>query len=386
MTKKNISIRFFLFLALAGLLTMILGCGQKIPQGKYTEEEMLNLPLANRYDLPAPTGGMTLSIGPETLTADDILSIPQLQEALAPLAKRGNMTLYEEQAISWIRGAVRSRVADMLLYEEARKNAPENIDDMLNNAVKKEVERFVAGYDNNLALAEQELKKMGMDWRSFQNFQKKMIMTQSYISASMEEQKTFSRQELLDYYNQIKDKQFSRPGKVQFQLIELVPDKIPPDLIQQDETPRQAARRLADEIIDNLRQGQDFGELARQYSHGPLAALGGLWAPVTIGSDSLAEPYDILEEHAQTMSPGALKGPIENAGRLFILRLESLTPAVSKTFEEVKPMLEAQLEFQYKNKQYNEMVDRVIKRADLVEMERFAEFCAREGYRRWSTL
>lgn len=384
MNTANPCIRLAALTALLGVFSQILGCSQKIPQGKYTEEEMLDIPLANRYDLPDPTGGMVFSVGSQTLTADEILSVPQLQEALAPLAKRGNMAAYETQAMAWIRSIVRSRVADMLLYEEARKKAPDNIEDMLEQAVKKEVERFIADYDNNLALAEQELKRMGMDWRSFEDFQRKMIMTQSYISATVMEDKKFSRNELMAYYEEIKDQHFSRPGRVQFQLIELAPDKLAPGQIQEGESRDQAARRIAEEILANLNNGRDFGELARQYSHGPLASVGGLWAPVTLGADSLAEPYDILEAHAGQMSAGQVQGPIDAGDRLFILRVQAITPAVSRTFEEVEPMLRSQLEFRYKNQKYAEMVDNVIKRADLIEMERFAEFCAKEGYRRWS--
>jgi peptidyl-prolyl cis-trans isomerase SurA len=365
------------------VLLPLLGCGQKVPQGKYTEEQMLDIPLANRYDLPDPTGGMVFSIGTQTLTADEVLSIPQMQEALAPLAGRGDLSVYEPQAMSWMRSVIRSKVGDMLLYEEARKKAPDNVEDMLDTAVKKEIERFVADYDNNLALAEAELKRMGMDWKSFEDLQRKMIMTQTYISSTMTEEKKFTRAELLDYYNQIKG-QFSRPGRVQFQLIEIMPDQLKAEQIKEGESRQQAAARLADEILGNLYAGQDFGELARQYSHGPLANVGGLWAPVTLGADSLAEPYDLLEAHAQEMTAGSIKGPIDAGDRLFILRVRSITPAVSRTFEEVEPMLRSQMEIRYKNQKYNEMVEKVIQRADLVEMERFAEFCAREGYRRWS--
>ncbi len=362
----------------------LLGCGQKVPQGKYTEEQMLDIPLANRYDLPDATGGMVFSVGAQTLTADEVLSIPQMQESLAPLAKRGDLSVYEPQAMAWMRSVIRSKVADMLLYEEARKKAPDNVEDMLEAAVKKEIERFVADYDNNLALAEQELKRMGMDWKSFEDLQRKMIMTQSYISSTMTEEKKFTRSELLDYYNQIKDQQFSRPGRVQFQLIEIMPDQLKAEQIKEGESRQQAAERLAEEILANLNNGQDFGELARQYSHGPLANVGGLWAPVTLGADSLAEPYDILEAHAQEMSAGSIKGPIDAGDRLFILRVKSITPAVSRSFEEVEPMLRSQLEIRYKNQKYNEMVEKVLQRADFIEMERFAEFCTKEGYRRWS--
>ncbi|MEJ5260347.1 MAG: peptidyl-prolyl cis-trans isomerase [Anaerohalosphaeraceae bacterium] len=368
----------------AGLLLLVLGCGPKVPQGKFTQEQMLNIPLANRYNLPAPTGGMTIRVGSNTLTSEEILSVPQLQEALAPLAKRGNLAAYEAQAMPLLRSVIRSKVADLLLYEEARKNAPENIDEQLEAAVKKEIERFIADYDNNVALAEQELKRMGMDWRSFQEYNKKLIMTHSFISATVMEEKKFTRRELLDYYEQVKNEQFSRPGRLQFQLIELVPSKLTSEQIQEGETPEQAARRIAQEILEKLQQGGDFGELAKQFSHDPLASAGGLWAPVTMGTDSLARPYDKIEKIAETMSVGEVRGPLEEQGRLFLVKLVALTPPVSKSFDEVQHILESQLQFQHKNRKYNELVEKVIKRADFVELERFAEFCANEAYRRWS--
>jgi parvulin-like peptidyl-prolyl isomerase len=368
----------------AALLLGAVGCSSKIPQGKYSQEDMLNIPLANRYNLPAPTGGMVLKVGSGTLTSEEILSVPQLQEALAPLAKRGDLTAYEAQAMPLIRSIIRSKAADLLLYEEARKNAPENIEEQLEAAVKKEIERFIADYDNNVALAEQQLKRMGMDWRSFQEYNKKLIMTHSFISSTVMEEKKFTRRELLDYYEKVKNEQFSRPGRLQFQLIELVPSKLTAEQIQEGETPEQAARRIAQEIFEKLQQGEDFGELAKQFSHDPLASTGGLWAPVTMGTDSLAEPYDKIEKIAETMSVGQIQGPVQEQGRFFIVKLISLTPPVSKSFDEVQPILESQLQFQHKNSKYNELVEKVIKRADFIELERFAEFCANEAYRRWS--
>lgn len=384
MVQNSRSVRGIFQLAAAGLVLFLSACSSKIPQGKYSQEEMLNLPMANRYNLPEPTGGMVLKVGSETLTAEEILSIPQIKETLAPLAKKGDLTAYEAQAMPLLRSVIRSRAADLLLYEEARKSAPANIDELLEAAVKKEIERFVADYDNNVALAEQELKRMGMDWQSFRDFQKKLIMTQSYISSTVMEERKFTRSELMEYYERVRNEQFYRPGRLQFQLIELVPDKLSPQQLLDGETPQQAARRIADELLRKLQQGEDFAELAKQFSHDPLASAGGMWAPVTVGTDSLAEPYDKIEKIAEKMQVGEIKGPLEEEGRIFIIRLVSFTPPVSKSFDEVQHILESQLQFQYKNRKYNELVEKVLKRADFVELERFAEFCAQEAYRRWS--
>jgi len=365
MVQNSRSVRGIFQLAAAGLVVFLSACSSKIPQGKYSQEEMLNLPLANRYNLPEPTGGMVLKVGSETLTSEEILSIPQVKEALTPLAKKGDLTAYEAQAMPLLRSIIRSKAADLLLYEEARKSAPANIDELLEAAVKKEIERFVADYDNNVALAEQELKRMGMDWQSFRDFQKKLIMTQSYISSTVMEERKFTRSELMEYYERVKNEQFFRPGRLQFQLIELVPAKLSPQQLLEGETPQQAARRIADELLQKLQQGEDFAELAKQFSHDPLASAGGLWAPVTLGTDSLAEPYDKIEKIAEKMQVGEIKGPVEEGGRIFIIRLVSFTPPVSKSFDEVQHILESQLQFQYKNRKYNELVEKVLKRPTL---------------------
>jgi parvulin-like peptidyl-prolyl isomerase len=88
--------------------------------------------------------------------------------------------------------------------------------------------------------------------------------------------------------------------------------------------------------LAKARAGEDFAGLAKQYSHGPLAAVGGKMMPVTVGAGSLAKPYDVLEAAAIQMQPGELKGPIENEGHLFIVKLTDYQAGGCKSFEEFR--------------------------------------------------
>ena len=360
---------------------IVAGCSSKQAQGKFTEEQMQTIPYANKYDLPQATGGMTLGIDTETITIDEVLGYAE--KKLKPYAEQTDRQTFESETLPFIRETIKGKVTDILLYQEARKTVPDNIDDSLEKAVESEISRFVSGYGNNYAVAERAIKQMGMDWKSFRQYQKKLILTQSYISSTLKEEKRFSYRDLLDYYDSVKDEQYIQIGFVEFSIIDIVADKLTNEQVPEGETPDAAARRIVNELLDKLNAGEDFAELATQYSHGPFASQGGKLQPVTTGANSLAEPYATLERQALEMQPGQIEGPVEVEGRLFILRLGKIQHSETKAFSEVQKQIEQQLQFQHRQQQYQEFIKKLILKADIVQLERFAEFCANEAYNRW---
>jgi parvulin-like peptidyl-prolyl isomerase len=364
-------------------LMLLAGCGQKSRQGKFTEEQMQQIPLRNPYNLPPASGGMVLAVYSEAVTADEILALSE--KNMKPAAAQVGREEFLVRAQPYFRELIRGKVTDILVYQEARKKAPGNIEESLDKAVDAEVSRFISGYNNNYALAEKKIKEMGMDWRTFRDYQKKLIMTQSYITSNLKEERRFSYQELVDYYNRVRDEQFCDTGIVEFSLIDIVPGELKPDQIAEGQTPEQAARQLADTLLAKAQAGDDFAELAKQYSHGPLAPIGGKMRPVTVGAGSLPKPYDVLEAVATKMQPGQVNGPIENEGRLFLLRLTSYQPGGCKSFDEVQKQIEYQMQFEYRQKQYSEFVNRLVRKANVAGMDHFAEFCTRQAWNRWGT-
>jgi len=356
------------------------GCGDS-KKGKFTEEQMRKFPLANRYDLPPATGGMVMSLFSETITADEVLLA--VEERIRPAASQMSQSEFIEKTRPLFRQTVRSKVADILLYEEARKKAPDNIDEALDKAVEQEIGRFVASYGNNYALAEATIRKMGMDWRTFRQYQKKMIMTQSYLSKTLDEKVRFTHSEMTAYYDAHRDELFCRSGTVEFYAIDILPKQLDAGLIGQGQTAQQAAMELAAALAARARAGEDFAELAKQYSHGPLAASGGKWLPVTLGAKALAKPYDVLETEAVKLQPGQVSDPIVSDDHIFVMKLIAKDMGGCKSFAEVQPMVEQQLLFQRRQKQYEDFVSKLVKQADFVEMERLAEFCAETAYERW---
>jgi len=80
-----------------------------------------------------------------------------------------------------------------------------------------------------------------------------------------------------------------------------------------------AARQSTERLMDQLRQGAEFGRLAQQFSQTPTAAKGGLigW----IRPDQVdQEISDVLLK----MKPGEINGPIRSTGGYYILQLRDI--------------------------------------------------------------
>ncbi|MHC5082833.1 MAG: peptidylprolyl isomerase [Planctomycetota bacterium] len=377
--KKSVILPVLISLVIAAALT---GCRNKLPQGKFTDEQMKQIPYANKYDLPAASGGMVLGIYSETVTAEEILNL--VEPRLKTTAETStSFESFQQQAAPFFREAIRGKVTDILLYQEARKTAPENIDDQLDKAVENEIVRFVASYNNNYALAEAAIDQMGMTWNTFRQYQKKLIMTQSHLSSQFDDNKRYSYQELMARYEAIKAEQFCQAGVLEFSLIDIFAENLT-DEQRQDQTYDEAAKRLVKDLMQQLEDGADFAELAKQHSHGPLAKLGGKWQPVTIGSNSIIKPYDIIEEKALDMSAGKIKGPVITDGHYLIIKLHKIEEGGCRSFDEVQDQIVMQLKFQQRQQQYQKLVMDLIKKADIVQIERFNAFCIKQAYERWS--
>jgi hypothetical protein len=370
----EMSIRYFLFF----VLLFTVGCASSKPStGKFSEEEMAEFPLANKQGLPDISGGLVLSIGSETITVDQVVS--PIMKMLKEEVDTGDFGRFRQQVGPTVSQLIRSKITDILLYDEAKRSTSDGMDEYLDKAVESEVNRFVADHDGNIAEAQDAIEAMGFDWQGFRDYQKKLILTQSYIQQKMTNGAPVTHGELLDHYNANKAERFEWKGTVEFSLIDIQPDKL--DLSEDTEiSGKEAALKLAGELSERINEGQDFGELAKEHSHGHRAANGGKWEPVTVGS--LAKAYEILEAEAQKLQPGKISDPIESEGHVFIIKLEGKTPGGYKSFEEVQDELEAEVIVERRARQYEEMVSKLITQANISKLNEFLEYCIETAYRR----
>jgi peptidyl-prolyl cis-trans isomerase D len=116
-----------------------------------------------------------------------------------------------------------------------------------------------------------------------------------------------------------------------------------------------AARVQAEQVLAQAKSGKDFAELAKQYSKDPGSAHNGGdlgWADRT----SFVKPF---ADALFSMSVGEIRGPVQTQFGYHIIRLDEIQAGKSKSFEEARPDLEAQLRRQRATDRFGEIQEQL---------------------------
>jgi len=361
------------FLSVSVLL-LIAGCGGS-DRPRFSEEEIALMPLPQKTGLPEVSGGLVLVVSGETVTSDEITA--PLIEHFRPIVQRGDFERFKEQVRPQLERVLVTRISNILLYSQAKRQAGEDIDEALERLAEVEVRKFIVSFGGDYARAQQALKQDGMDWASFKEYQKKMILSQHYIALQLPEQKPVTYSDLIDCYNRMRDELFTTPSKIRLRLIDIQLDKL--QIEDPNEGRQQLARELANELVARIRTGEDFGELAKQYSHGHRRMFGGLWKQLEPGS--LAESYGILAAEAERIEPGRIAGPIEAGEHIFIMKLVEKRTKSVEPFEKVQSQVEAKIKFDRRKEAVDELTVKLIRQAELGDKDAFIDFCLQKIYR-----
>jgi parvulin-like peptidyl-prolyl isomerase len=297
---------------------------------------------------------------------------------LKPVAERTTLEEFKQLVYPKIEEAIYVRVTNILLYQKAKREASDKIDEILDKEVDKAWRGFILEHNGNEADALDALRQQDMTKAQFLEHTKRQILTEVQLAKYRPKESPIGHRELLAYYDKIKDEFFVKKASITFRLIDIRPSKLTPadpnaDLYDQ-------ARQLARDLLERLKQGEDFGTLAKEYSHGHRHALNGLWRPVDPAS--LAPPYDILVTETKTLQAGDIAGPIETPDHIFIIRLEHKQEKGYELFEMVQDQIETRIREDRRQKALDELNKELSERADVGDIGVFINTCLEDIYRR----
>jgi parvulin-like peptidyl-prolyl isomerase len=351
---------------------LVAGCEK---EKKLSDAQIALMPDPQTTGLPQISGGMAIAIENEAVTSDEVIS--KLADVLRQQALNSDFETYEKQARPLVEQFVNNKISNILVYKYAKRDAGDQIDDKLNEVVETAIKNFLAEFGGDYAKAEDALKKDGFNnWQEFRDFQKRLILSQSYLSTKMPQQQPVTYKELLDIYNRDKKNKYTTAGKITFQLIDIQPAKLnSPD---PNKTKLHAARELADNLLTKIKSGEDFANLARQYSNDSFSEFGGIWKPVE--PNSLAKPYDILAKQAQTILPGQIAGPIETDEHIFIMKLLDKQNESTEPFEKVQGEIKKRILIERQRKTYDEINEKIAQQASIANKDDFVDYCLAKIY------
>lgn len=331
--------------------------------------------------------GPIIAVGGETVTGDEIIgSIIQhngspvaLMERFRPMAQNKSLEQFSSQAHDELEEILITRLANLLLYVQAKKELQDKgkVDEQIDRLVDKEVRTFVTDqFGGDYARALEYLEQNEMDWKRFREQQKKLILTQYYISSQLPKDRLVIYDELLERYNQIKDEYFAAPATIRFEVLDIRTAGL--GVGDPNKSPEQVAREFADALSARIGAGENLQMVAEQF---PAVSFVSFSEPVK--PESLARPYDVLASQAGQMQPGQVSGPIKSAGgaHIFIMKLLDKQTAGVKPLAEVQSQVERLILAERRNRAVDELETRFRAQARLAEKDLFLNLCIEKIYR-----
>jgi parvulin-like peptidyl-prolyl isomerase len=350
-----------------------------------TDMELERIALAQKIELAEAAGGLVLVVGGESITSNEFiehpadLNIKRISpiELFGQTAQSSNLEQFKEQTRDRLKEILMGEISNILLYQYARRQAGKNVEESLDKAAEGELRKFVLDYGGNQVKADEALEKMGMDRNIYKERQKRAILIQWYVRSKLPENQPVTYRELLGRYDEMKDEFFSNPAVIHFRLIDIQPVKL--RVTDPNKNVQQLALELANELLVRIKAGEDFGELAKQYSHGDWKTFGGLWRPVRPAS--LRAPYSILAGEAQRIEPNQVAGPIVTRGHVFIMKLEDKQSAGYEPFEKVQDKVQDSILLDRQNEVVDKINAKLVEQAELGDTDEFIDFCLEEIYK-----
>lgn len=366
------------------VLLCVLACGcEGNRKSALTEEE-----IRQRTYAPLPIQPDEILIGGEKITCEDVMMSPPEEDIAGPSlkdrleARAKEVSL--EQFLAETRPLIQQRlnrniITRIVLSKRARRELGERADDTLDKMAERELRSFIMEeHGGNGAEADAALQKRGFNRTTFKERRKRDLLAQYVIDSKIRRNpRPVTYDEIVAYYDKVKDQEFLVQGVLQLRLIDIDVAKV--QVTDPNEERLHMARLLGADLRMRIEAGEDFGELAKQYSHDPLASQGGLLKPRN--PDAFAPPYDVLAAKAKSMRIGQVAGPIDAPGRVFLMKVEAKQDQGYRPLSEVQDQVREGIQRDRRRAALEELENEIARQVVGADTAEFVDYCLERLYR-----
>jgi len=192
-----------------------------------------------------------------------------------------------------------------LLYQEAKKAGHEATAEQVDVEVTKARGQFPSE-----AEFEKTLAGSGLDAKSYADFLLRRITVFNMVRDEVAPNVTVTEEEITEFYTG-NQKSFAIPEQVRARHILI---KVDP---KADDAAKEEAKKKIEVIIEKAKGGEDFTELAKEYSEGPSAPRGG-----DLGLFPRGKMVPAFEEVAFSLKAGEISGPVLTQFGYHVIKVE----------------------------------------------------------------
>jgi peptidyl-prolyl cis-trans isomerase SurA len=239
------------------------------------------------------------------------------EEVFRLLAGSGQRQLPEDAAAreQLYRDALDSRVNELLLLLAAERDSVVVGDDEVQRQVEQQISQQRRAFGGEVAF-DQALRAQGLTLAGYRAEMTRQVRTQGMIEGYLAKVRRDRRpppltdSQVKNYFDKQKDNLGERPATLNMQLVILAP--------RAGDSARTAARQQAEQLLERIRGGEDFAQLARRYSQDPGSKeLGG-----DLGWFRENQMVPEFSAAAFALPPGAVSGIVESGFGFHIIKVE----------------------------------------------------------------
>jgi peptidyl-prolyl cis-trans isomerase SurA len=239
--------------------------------------------------------------------------------------------------------AVNDLIDRQLILQEFQKMKgeipPHAIDDRLNQIIREEF-----GGDKSAFL--RTIAAQGFTLERIRKMEEEKIIVQAMRSREVKTEPILSPAQVESYYRQHID-EWTTNSEVKLRMIKIVPGGEP-----------ERKRKMAQEIHDRLVRGADFADLARVYSEDSTQNTGGDWGWIKRG-----DLNPDMEQLVFNLPKGKVSDIVSLNDTFYIMLAEDKKVGSSKSLKEIRPEIERRLIQMERQKEQQEWLQRLRKKA-----------------------
>jgi peptidyl-prolyl cis-trans isomerase SurA len=284
--------------------------------------------------------GYAAIVNDRVITIGDVMAY--IQTARAQLLETAKGETLADRLAEAYRGGLEKLVENALIVEEFKKQGLAMPDRLVNDRVNEVIAQSFNS-DRAAFLAELASQRTTVDeWR--ETIRERLIVSAMRRQA-IGEKSRISPSQVQAYYEQHTDR-YSTPPMVKLRLLQLGKGAAGGE----HEAKRQQAVLLRGKILG----GEDFGEVAAEFSEGSLSAKGGDWG--------WRNPTDLRAELAAAIAnlpAGQVSDVVETDDGFYLLLVEDRKPAAVTPLAQARPEIEDLLRQAESERLYAEWIARL---------------------------
>ena len=246
---------------------------------------------------------------------DDVITLSEVNEAGKPMFQRVAEQVPPEQLAEALQQArqtvIEKLIEKRLLVQQAELMHISVSDEDVDRALAQILERN----STTMEQFKSELARMGVDEQQYRENLRDQLLGSKLINYEVRSKVIVPEERIIDYYDQHYTEQVGAGGYYILQIgVTLGKEGMPADPAEA----KKAARKKAERILSLAMGGQDFKQLARQYSELPSAVDGG-----DIGAFQKDEMAEYMRDVVTSLKPGEISSVVESPNGYMLFKLLS---------------------------------------------------------------